>query len=141
MEPVAERRRGCFPAADWPDDEGRSERPQECRFPNPAPSEMVDRIESDPVLQLGPPVTPPSARLNYRYVPISAPLQVREASSAVPEKPIGCRGQRHHLVRRRHERPNFVAKTVRLGRPVPAYTVLRTTIGGARIDRNQQFHL
>jgi hypothetical protein len=26
---------------------------------------------------------------------------------------------------------------VRLGRPVPAYTVLRTTIGGARIGRNQ----
>ena len=34
---------------------------------------------------------------------------------------------------RRHERPNFVAKTVRLGRPVPTYTVLRTTIGGTRI--------
>ena len=44
-------------------------------------------------------------------------------------------------VRRRHERPTLVAKTVRLGRPVPAYTVLRTTIGGARIGRNQQFHL
>ena len=49
--PSRSEKGGCFPAANR-SDERRSERPQERWSPNARPSEMMDRIESDPALKL-----------------------------------------------------------------------------------------
>jgi hypothetical protein len=40
-------------------------------------------------------------------------------------------------MRWRDERPDFVAQPVSLSRPIPAHSMVRTAIGGARIGRNQ----